>query len=219
MMILREQKGGDSGYHKEGGGNWDSQVLNFLGSDLSQRSIVVKSFVTNFGSVDRSPTMGSWGVGGSYAFISQNPKTSDLVNVNVAGMVSAGSSGGPRTRREFIGFNCEGPFRIHHDHIVPANSVFGNWVGNDDALIVKSNFGSNHEDINKQNDGNRQQETGYCTSSPTAVETRPHKECGKNYSSTGKHHIGSWSIDLWVTHAPIISQQSFEAGTSVKAVR
>ena len=168
----------------------------------------------NFGSIDRSATIGSGRVSGPDAAIQFDSEPLYLIDMNIPGLVSPWSGRGPGADREFFGLNSHRPFGIQFKNISPADGDFLNRIGDHDTLIAKSDLRANQKNVNATNNKKGNQDANNFANSATLINTRPDEHRSYKYANGSVYQLGFRSISLNIGHVLILSHQ---ASNKVKA--
>jgi hypothetical protein len=218
MKLMSKQSYGEGcNEQSDSGQRW--LHLAFSGSGKGDRSHSLREVLEpHLGSKGNRAAIGMRGVSSSNASARSNIETFDLALMDTSAF-STGSSGGPRPRSEFLGFNGKGPFSVVGDYIRPSDRELINGICDDNAFVAKKNLWPNQEDVNADKSAQSNQDANDFGASTGLVEVRPGKESPEQYSKAGKEQVGARAVDLFVIHSTILSQFITITADSIKAVR
>ena len=190
-----------------------------LGFEGDRFWVISKFSNSNSSSVDAGATVGTWGFIGSHGATKIDIKSSDVVNVDISGVVSPWSGGRPGAYREIFSSQRQSPTGIKINNISPTDRDFLQGIGDHNPFVIESNFWAEYECVDARNNSTGDADAGSDSCDTTLVETRPSEESAHQDPKSSKDEVGVGAIDISVAHYQILSHHSSKARHSVKAVQ
>ena len=201
-----------SGYER---GNF-SLSLGFEGDGFW---VISKFSNSHSSSVNAGATVGTWGFIGSHGATKIDIKSSDVVNVDISGVIPPWSGGRPGAYGEIFCGQRQSPTGIKINNISPTDRDFLQGIGDHNPFVIESNFWAEYECVDARDYRTGNTNTGSDSCGVTLVETRPNKKSAHQDSKSSKDEVGVGAIDISVAHYGILSHHSSKARHSVKAVQ
>ena len=192
-----------------------SVPISFKGVDFG---VIFKSCDSNSSAVNSGSTIGPGGVAGAHTLTPINSKSSDIFDVNIAGVVTPRSCSRPGTDTKVLSGEGEGPAGVKINNISPSDRYLLQRIGDHNALVVESNFWTYQEGIDAGENRSSDADTDLNRSGVALVEARPDKEPAHRHTYSGKDQVGARAVGIGVIHPRILSQDSSKALHSAKAV-
>ena len=193
-----------------------SASISFKGDGAG---VILKSRDSNSSPIDSRSTIRPGGVAGAHALTPINSKSSDIFDVNIAGVVTPRSCSRPGTDTKVLSGEGEGPAGVKINNISPSDRYLLQGIGDHNALVVESNFRTYQEGVDAGQDCGSDAAIDCNGSGASLVEARPDKEPAHRHTYSRKDQVGARAVGIGVIHSRILSQDSGKALHLVKAVR
>jgi len=173
--------------------------------NFSAGSSLFPTVVAHFGLVAGGSAVRSGGVRGANRAVKFDVKTFNIVNMDVASLVTTGGDSRPSVGSEPFGFEGERPFGIHENQFVPAHGENLKGIGNDNSFIAKGDLWFNDKGVNIPGNSQRNDNFTHNRFRIGTVVSGPREKGTHNEGKGAQSNAGFGAKDFWVTHSRMIS--------------
>lgn len=169
-----------------------------------RESISMKFLKTPSGNLGCYSRVSSWGFAGAHVMKIWNSHSSEFAGVHTASVVSTGSGSRPSINFLRAYLNVHSVASFNRLNIAPANRVLNQGIIYNDALIVKSHFGFNKEQVSRKTEEGVDKN---CSDANTGVAL---VEVGERNPSAEKEHTKAIEkTALGTKHLRVVHEESF----------
>jgi hypothetical protein len=133
----------------------------------------------------------------------------DFTGVNGAGVISAGSLGGPHAYLEAIAkLQKSGVLSFNDIDILPTNDDCGQWIADADALIKDFYAGTMQNNVDSQSEQSAPRQSGQGISQTIAVDAFAGHSTQQHVGKDGGNDRSAGSKEFTVIHSSILSRKA-----------
>lgn len=148
---------------------------------------------------------GSGAIAGLNMFTATKVQALELTRVNGSAVVSAGCGCGPSADSATAGHNCQCKSGVNVEHYIPIQQIAAKRVHHQDALVADHNFGSDENQMRRQ-DEEKRPKSGCCGGGKIAAEPSfDSQDSGNQQDNCCVGVSASRSEGLLISHKPIIA--------------